>query len=48
MSYNGCEKEVEICGKKYTAFFPNRHTTVKGIVIFIIDGTITLEIIGLL
>lgn len=32
MKYNGREEEVEICGKKYTAFFPNRHTTVKGIV----------------
>lgn len=32
MDYNGYEEEVEIDGKKYTAYFPKRHTTVKGIV----------------
>lgn len=32
MNYNGYEEEVEISGDKYTAFYPHRHTTVKGIV----------------
>ncbi len=32
MNYNGFEEEVEISGKKYTAYFPKRHSTVKGIV----------------
>lgn len=32
MNYNGHEEEVEINGTKYTAYFPKKHTTVKGIV----------------
>ena len=32
MNYNGYKEMVKIDGKKYTAFFPNRHTTVKGII----------------